>query len=104
MCREGGAGEEEETLHHSRKCACQTRLGLETPPSSDARVCSRIYTKNKSPRTARLSSNPSSVFSVFSAGVFEIFYSSCITLPGDLPIGPTIPALSASPVFDSEPY
>lgn len=93
MCWEGDTGEDEETLHHLRKCACQTRLGLETPPSLMPGLFQNLYQKN-SPQTTRLSSNAGSVFF---AGVFELFYSPCITLPGDLPIGPDNPCIVCEP-------
>lgn len=53
--------------------------------------------KTKSLQTASLSLE---LGSVFSACVFEIFYSSCITLPGDLPISRAAPR-TILPLFES---
>lgn len=59
------------------------KLGLETQSSPMPGSVPKFMLKKKSLQTASPSSK---LGSVLFACVFEIFYSSCITLPGDLPI------------------
>lgn len=60
MCQEGGAGGDEETAA-LKEMFLSKQAGFGNPSKSHARGCSRIHTKQKSPQTAGLSSNPGSV-------------------------------------------
>lgn len=71
----------------------QAGFGNLTEPGARAR--SRIYTKTKTSTNHKAPFKPG--LCAFLAGVFEIFYSSCITLPGALPTGRDNPRIVCEP-------